>query len=561
VRPENTPRPHHAAPRGRIGPAIVCAMLLFATMALSGPRDTFGASTMAAACDGVNLRTGPSTSTASATSISAGTQVGVLGTVTGDQWSAACPGPVSGNTWYQISEVSGTSVASLFGVESLYGATGLFVTATPTPTPSITPTPPPGPTFIEGIDVSHWQGTIDWPAVAAAGKLFAYIKASEGISFVDADFAANHAQAKAAGLYVGAYHYARPDATAGDAVAEADHFIDTAQPAAGELLPVLDLEDDGGLSTAALQDWVQAYLGRIHERLGVRGVIYVSPNFWKTDMGDTTWFATAGYPVLWIAHWTDAGAPSVPAANWAGNGWTFWQYTSNGTVPGISGRVDLDRYAGTDFNPVLIGGNPDPSAPPDPSLGLTSSASRTVYREYVMLTTVLQPLGANRPVAIQRRSPADATWVTIANLTTDASGTATYSYGPPHSTEFRAVFPGAADLGAATSLSVAVNVYHTASIQPYNSSVKSITRGTRITYTAIVRPRAPSGTQTASFLIYQRVGGAWVYRTSATKALVDGATTFSWTWSRSGEWYIRVRSNATPYNLASLSPIVRVRVR
>ncbi len=560
MRPERTPRPHHAASRGQVGPAILAAVLLFATLALSGPRAAVAATTMAAACDGVNLRTGPSTSAGSATSISSGTQVGVVATVTGDQWSAACPGAVSGNTWYQISEVSGTSVASLFGVESLYGATGLFVTATPTPTPGITPTPTPGQTFIEGIDVSHWQGTIDWPAVAAAGKRFTYIKASEGTSFVDGDYAANRVQARAAGLYVGAYHYARPDATAGDAAAEADHFVDTAQPAAGELLPILDLEESGDLPTAALQEWVQAYLDRIYERLGVRGVIYVSPNFWKTSMGDTTWFATAGYPVLWIAHWTDAGAPSVPAANWAGNGWTFWQYTSNGTVPGISGRVDLDRYAGTDFNPVLIGGNPGGPAPPDPSLSLSSSASQTIYRDHVTLTAGLQPLGPNRPVAIQRRSSADATWVTIANLTTDPSGTATYSYGPPYNTEFRGVFPGAADLGAATSLSVAVNVYHTASIQPYNSSVKSIARGARITYTAVVRPRAPSGTQTASFLIYQRVGGAWVYRTSATRALVDGSTRFSWTWSRSGEWYIRVRSNATPYNLASLSPIVRVRV-
>ena len=92
----------------------------------------------------------------------------------------------------------------------------------------------------------------------------------------------------------------------------------------------------------------------MYTRLGVRGVIYCSPSFWKTYMGDTGWFASNGYTILWVAHWTTASAPSVPAANWGGKSWTFWQYTSDGTVPGISGRVDLDRYNGTDLTKVRI---------------------------------------------------------------------------------------------------------------------------------------------------------------------------------------------------------------
>jgi GH25 family lysozyme M1 (1,4-beta-N-acetylmuramidase) len=71
-------------------------------------------------------------------------------------------------------------------------------------------------------------------------------------------------------------------------------------------------------------------------------------------MGNTQSLATGGYKMLWVAHWTTASSPTVPANNWAGNGWTFWQYTSSGTVAGISGRVDLDRYRRTDFTPVLI---------------------------------------------------------------------------------------------------------------------------------------------------------------------------------------------------------------
>ena len=161
-------------------------------------------------------------------------------------------------------------------------------------------------------------------------------------------------RAKTAGLKVGAYHFARPSIGTTDASAEADHFIETADWTSGELRPVLDLEDTGGLSSSALQTWVKAFLQRIYDRTGVRAVIYVSPAFWSNKMGNSTWFAKNGYDVLWIAHWTTAKSPSVPAESWGGRSWTFWQYTSDGSVPGISGRVDLDRYNGTDLSKVLI---------------------------------------------------------------------------------------------------------------------------------------------------------------------------------------------------------------
>jgi GH25 family lysozyme M1 (1,4-beta-N-acetylmuramidase) len=95
-------------------------------------------------------------------------------------------------------------------------------------------------------------------------------------------------------------------------------------------------------------------LGEVYAKTGLRGVIYCSPNFWATYMANSTWFAQNGYSVLWIAHWTSAEAPSVPASNWSGNGWTFWQYTSSGSVPGIGGRVDLDRFNGLSLARVLI---------------------------------------------------------------------------------------------------------------------------------------------------------------------------------------------------------------
>ena len=69
--------------------------------------------------------------------------------------------------------------------------------------------------------------------------------------------------------------------------------------------------------------------------------------------GNTDWFARNGYSVLWIAHWTTASQPAVPAGGWAGNGWTFWQHSSMGT-PGISGPVDLDRFIGSSLPALLF---------------------------------------------------------------------------------------------------------------------------------------------------------------------------------------------------------------
>src|SRR5688572_13662578 len=94
----------------------------------------------------------------------------------------------------------------------------------------------------DGIDISHWQNEIDWTRVAGAGKRFAFMKASEDHDYVDPTYGLNRARAKAAGLRVGAYHFAQPSKTSGDALAEADHFLDTAVIDSGDLPPVLDLE-------------------------------------------------------------------------------------------------------------------------------------------------------------------------------------------------------------------------------------------------------------------------------------------------------------------------------
>ncbi len=230
---------------------------------------------------------------------------------------------------------------------------------------------------LPGIDVSHWQGTIDWAQVAGSGVRFAIAKATDGRSGVDEMYATNKAGAQGAGIAFTAYHFARPDATTGDAIAEADHFVDTARLLPGNLIPALDLERTGGLTQFQVTQWVLTWLGRVTERLGVRPMVYTSPNGWENRTGDTTAVADAGYTVLWVAHW-GVDSPRVPAENWTGNGWTFWQYTSDGTVPGIGGRVDLDWFQGSSLDPVTI---PSPDVMPP-------------------VATVVPPAGLTEPITV-----------------------------------------------------------------------------------------------------------------------------------------------------------------
>jgi GH25 family lysozyme M1 (1,4-beta-N-acetylmuramidase) len=215
---------------------------------------------------------------------------------------------------------------------------------------------------VPGIDVSHWQGSIDWAQVAAAGKRFAIAKATDGQDYVDPTYATNKTAAELNGIVFGAYHFARPDRTANDAVLEADHFVDTADLGAGNLIPVLDIEkNEDNMSQAKITAWILAWLDRVTERLGVRPMVYTSPNGWLVRTGDTTAVVDAGYTVLWVAHW-GVTQPTVPAGDWGGNGWTFWQYSSKGSVPGIQGNVDLDWYESGDFGPVTIAA-PDGTPP------------------------------------------------------------------------------------------------------------------------------------------------------------------------------------------------------
>jgi GH25 family lysozyme M1 (1,4-beta-N-acetylmuramidase) len=187
---------------------------------------------------------------------------------------------------------------------------------------------------VGGIDVSshdHRRFTVHWPTEVAAGSRFAYIKATEGTAYVNPHFAADYAAAQAAGRYVGAYVFARPDM--GNPIGQADHFLRHARftQDARTLVPFVDLEwPYAGVPTdrcynlkpEQLRAWIHAFIGRIREGVGRKPMIYTNAYWWNPCTGNDPSFGS--YP-LDVSNYTK-NPPTLPA------GWTtfaLWQY-----VPG-----------------------------------------------------------------------------------------------------------------------------------------------------------------------------------------------------------------------------------
>ncbi|WP_393062831.1 GH25 family lysozyme [Streptomyces sp. LN549] len=198
-------------------------------------------------------------------------------------------------------------------------------------------------TQIPGIDVSHYQGTINWASVRAAGIQFAYIKATESTTYKDPNFSANYLHAYNAQVIRGAYHFARPNLSSG--ASQAGYFASNGGAWSRDNLTLpgmLDLEGGCyGKSASAMQAWILDFYNTYKARTGRDVVIYTSASWWNSCTGG--WSGMSARSPLFAAHWTSASAPSIPAGF---PYWTFWQYTDSGSVSGISGAVDRDRFSG-----------------------------------------------------------------------------------------------------------------------------------------------------------------------------------------------------------------------
>jgi lysozyme len=193
---------------------------------------------------------------------------------------------------------------------------------------------------VHGIDVSKWQGEIDWPAVRASGVDFAFIKATEGGDVLDARFAENWVAARRAGVLRGAYHFyyfCRP------AAEQAAWFAAHVPREPGALPPVLDMEWNHLSRTCPrrpsaehVRSEMRVFKETLAAHYGKRPIIYTTVDFYR----DNELWRVDGYE-FWLR-----SVAGHPGDVYPGQPWTFWQYTGTGRVPGIAGPADINAFAG-----------------------------------------------------------------------------------------------------------------------------------------------------------------------------------------------------------------------
>ena len=191
---------------------------------------------------------------------------------------------------------------------------------------------------VQGIDVSHHQGVVDWTEVAQSGVRFAYIKASEGRTLRDPRFGRNWAEARRAGIIAGPYHFY---SLCVPGAAQAAAFLSAAPPdSLPSLPPAVDLEFGGNCAArpdqATLERELQAFLTRVEAAWGRRAVIYATRDFYDAHLRH----AFTSNP-LWIRNIFTRPPPST-------RDWSLWQCGNRGRIKGIGGAVDLNVFNGTE---------------------------------------------------------------------------------------------------------------------------------------------------------------------------------------------------------------------
>lgn len=196
-----------------------------------------------------------------------------------------------------------------------------------------------------GIDVSSYQGSIDFENVKRAGYTNVYIRAGSGNDFTDSYFLQNYERAKNAGMKIGFYYFVTARSI-GEGISQAERFWSLISDKKFDMRPVMDFEEFGNLSREEINSTARAFLETLHRLSGVRPSVYSdyynTTELWNEDLSE--------YP-LWVADYN--GGINPPS----GGVWQYWsafQYSDKGNVSGIDGYVDLDRYTdaqSVDYDP------------------------------------------------------------------------------------------------------------------------------------------------------------------------------------------------------------------
>ncbi len=237
-----------------------------------------------------------------------------------------------------------------------------------------------------GVDVSSFQTdtAMDWPSMKSGGITFAWAKATEGGSTGDSQYTAHMANGKAAGIYMGSYHYAHPELNS--AATEASHFWGRAATYTlndgHSLNPMLDIEGNafsGNVGASSVSDWINQWCTAIEQdaagqNVTLKPAIYISEcnaNHLDTtvsQLGSDIAHYDANDP-LTSSPWTGTGCNSSAYEVWGSGVWNFWQYSSTGGITGYANNIDKDVFNGTlatlQTTQVLGGGGPQITNQPD----------------------------------------------------------------------------------------------------------------------------------------------------------------------------------------------------
>jgi GH25 family lysozyme M1 (1,4-beta-N-acetylmuramidase)/LysM repeat protein len=184
----------------------------------------------------------------------------------------------------------------------------------------------------KGIDISSWQGNVNFKKIKASGVEIVYIKATEGISYVNNYFYSSYKNAKEQGLKVGFYHFFLGGV---DPKAQARHFVNTIGNREFDCRLAIDIEQTNGLGKTSLTSAAIIFLEEVKKLTSKGIVVYTYTNFARTSLD-----SRLGLYPLWIAEY----GVSRPAINPIWNQWIGFQFSSTGQVPGVNGNCDLNEF-------------------------------------------------------------------------------------------------------------------------------------------------------------------------------------------------------------------------
>lgn len=224
---------------------------------------------------------------------------------------------------------------------------------------------------IKGIDVSHWDGNIDYSKVKDQGIEIVYIKATQGEHMIDSKFETNTLKAKEKGLYIGFYHFFTPS-TEESAKKQAEHFVNTTKKYNSDCKMALDIEVGGGLSSSKIRKLCKIFLEEVKKLSKLDVVIYSYTSFVKEHFDKSL----NVYP-LWIAQY----GVDKPSNNGIWDTWVGFQYSEKGNVRGINAQCDLDLFA----NEILLKSKQTPKLEPKSQPKSTPKAIRnSKYITYIV---------------------------------------------------------------------------------------------------------------------------------------------------------------------------------